>query len=179
MCRSTYSFIAMLLIFHLQCFLPVMQLPMKIHYGIFECICYKLALYLYHQCHQCNRSCVWNSVVTQSTPVIFNFSANDLLSYKILSEICLLCWRHFCASWMKWKYLMVLFSCKTINICYAKSSVGTKKCHCVIHSLWLGLALQTVPGAASVPGAHPWSVRGEGLTGHSALNSTLCSPGKE
>lgn len=91
---------------------------------------YKLVLYLCHHCHQCNRSCVWNSVVTQSTPVIFSFPTNDLLSYKILSEICLLCWRHFCASRMKWKYLMVLFNCKTINICYANSRVGTVMCHC-------------------------------------------------
>lgn len=158
MCRSTYSFISMLLIFHLQCFLPVMQLLMKRHYVIFECLLYKLVLYLCHQCHQCNRSCVGNSVVTQSTLVIFNFPTNDLLSYKILSEICLLCWRHFCASWMKWKYLMVLFNCKTINICYASSSVGTGMCHCVIHSLWLGLVLQTVPGAGSVPCAHTGSV---------------------
>lgn len=162
MCRSTYSFIAMLLIFHLQCFLSVMQLPMKRHYGIFECILYKLPLYLCHQCHQCNRSCVWNSVVTQSTSVIFNFPTNDLLSYKILSEICLLCWRHFCASWMKWKYLMVLLNCKTINMCYANSSVGTVMRHCVMHSLVLGLALQTVPGAASVPCAHTGSVSSMG-----------------
>lgn len=154
MCSSTCSFIAMLLIFHLQCFLPVMQLPVKRHYGVFECILYKLVLYMCHQCHQCNRSCVWNSVVTQSTAVIFNFPTNDLLSYKILSEICLLCRRHFCASWMKWKYLIVLFNCKTINICHAKSSVDTVMSHCVVRSLWLGLALQTVPGAASVPRAH-------------------------
>lgn len=49
---------------------------------------------------------------------------------------------------------MVLFNCKTINICHAKSSVDTVMSHCVVHSLWLGLALQTVPGAASVPRAH-------------------------
>lgn len=154
MCRPTHSCISMLLIFHLQCFLPVMQLPMKRHDGIFECILSKLVLHLCHQCHQCNRSCVWNSAVTQSRPVIFNFPTNYLLSYKILSEICLLCWRHFCASWMKWKYLMVLFNCKTINICYANSREDAVKWHCVIHSPWLGLALQTVPGAASVPCAH-------------------------
>lgn len=76
---------------------------------------------------------------------------------------------------MKWKCLMVHFNCKTVNICFAKSSVGAVMCHCVIHSLWLGLFYRQCLGQPLTLVLTQW----ERLPGDALLNSKLHSPVKE